>query len=323
MASIQTQVAVYLGTTSAGTQVGNTITKSGEPEYVNLNSTELGVALSPGTQYHVEARVQSQDEVWSNWVGRDFQTKILAVLNRAITGCGASIYVNGTLTYDTNNPNISVDECGVCISTNASGAGAVDYPISEADFTDSGQDAAITGLNENTTYYVVPYVENQDGVRYQDEWSNAITVTTLYNAPTVELSQPTATYNSISGSVLVSTHDASVTNTRVTIQQAIGGGTSWTKLLQDITTLQNFTLVDGQSMDYPSGSQLVIQDNTQYRITVYSTNGQTGGCEGHDSKVVTTPQAQGQTIYIQEIVNIEPTSATVHLLYGDGGNGGE
>lgn len=309
MATItQTQIEVYLGASGAGAKVGNTITKQGSPATVNLNSTELGVALSAGTQYSVKARCTNSDSVTSDWTAfYNFKTLIFAEL-LSCGGGNASISPEGQLTYNSND--IAVDSCGVYISTNASGANAVKYTASgEQEF---GQGWTITGLTENTTYYVVPWVKDNLNREFVGDWSEAETVNTGYAVPTVTISNVTTTTDTINGNVTISTNDT-LASAYIDLWPT-GGQTHYRINLSNTTGLQTFSISNGDTD--AQGNTISIQPSTEYRITVYATN--TSGGVGSDIATCTTAQAIPSTIAITGVDNITPSSAVVSLSYGSG-----
>lgn len=307
---ISTELKVYAGTTTSGSQVGNTITDStsGGPASVNLNSTSLGASLSPGEQYCVIARCTNDESYTTDWTSPyAFKTLILAQID-TITGGSGSIAPEMSFTY--NNQVLTNTECGVYVSTNASGAGA--QKIAASDEQEAGQGWVITGLNENTTYYVVPFVKDDLNREYVGPWSDAETVNTGYNAPTVTISNVTTTYNSISGNLSVSTNDT-VSSVYMTIHPT-GGGADYRINKTATTGTQTFTITNGDIDDSSTPQTIVINPSTEYRIVVYAVN--TNGGTGNAQAVATTAAQSTATIAITSITGITPNSATVNLSYG-------
>lgn len=305
---ISTEIKVYEGTTTAGQQVGNTITDStsGGPSSVNLNYSTLGAYMDAGEQYCVVARCTNDESYTSDWTSPyPFKTLILAELSSLTGGVGM---LNPEMSFTYNSNVLSVTDCGVYVSTSASGSNA--QKISASDEQEAEQGWQITGLNENTTYYVIPFVIDDLGREYKDEWSNAETANTGYLAPTVTISNTVTTYNSISGNLSVSTND---TLSSVYIDLWATGGQTHYRINKSATTgLQTFTITDG---DTDANSQtIVISPNTEYRITVYATN--TSGGTGSAIATVTTQQQSTATIAITGVDQVTPTSARVLLSYG-------
>lgn len=302
---ISTSVQVYSGTT-ATTQVGQTITVQGSPANVALDVSTLGVALSPGSQYCTRAQCSNDEQYTTPWTAPyPFKTLILAELTSLGGGCG-NLSPEGILTYDANV--LGVTDVGVYVSTNASGSNAT--KISAHDEQLFGQGWTIETLAENTTYYVIPYVEDTDGREFKDSWSNAESANTSYKAPVVTIANVATTYNSVSANASISTNDT-LQGARVTLQ-AVGGGAVYTKNLTASTGTQNFSFTDGET---DAGGQTVsVQPNMQYRLVVYGQN--TSGCSGNGTGTATTPPQAEATIAITSITNITPVSAQVNLSYG-------
>lgn len=307
MATItQTEIELYLGANGTGQKVGQTITKQGSPATVNLNSTELGVALNPGKQYSVKARCTNSDNVTSDWTAfYNFKTLILAELV-TVTGGNASVSAEGTLTYTAED--IGVDSCGVYISTNASGANATKHTAS--DEQEFGQGWTITGLTENTTYYVVPWVKDNLNREYVGDWSEAETVNTGYAVPNVVISNVATTTDTISGNVTITTNDT-LASAYIDLFPT-GGQTHYLINLSNTTGLQTFSISNGDTDR--DGNTISIQPSTEYRITVYAQN--TSGGTGSNMATCTTAQAVPSTIAITGVDSITPSSAVVNLSYG-------
>lgn len=322
MAITNTELKVHLGTTSSGTQVGNTIQKNGSPATINLNSTELGVALSPGTQYCATARCLNSDSVWSSWTEpRLFKTKIFAEILSACAGGGS---VNPVLQFTYNNNDTSVYSCGIYASTNASGTNAQKITASdEQEATDGNW--SIDNLPENTQFYIVAWVrdENNADREFVGDWlTEAEQINTGFHAPTVTISNITTTTNSISGNLNVSTNDT-VREVYINIRNS-GGGTVYKFSKTAQTGVQNFTISNGDVDD--NNQTISIQPSTEYQIIVYAANSTSVSCGGTTTyptgnsgwNTATTQQAVPTTILITGISSITPTSAVASLSYGDG-----
>lgn len=325
MATItSTELEVYTGTTSSGgSLVGTKITRQGSPDSICMNSdpTSLGVDLAPGTQYCCRARCSNSDQYTTDWTAdHTFRTLILAELDSVTVGC-ESVNVVGDLTYDHQDPNIGVTQCGLYVSTAAGGTNPTKITIPEQSFDDA-QGYDITTLNEHTTYYAVPFVLDQDNREYVGEWVNAETFTTKYNAPVITISNVATTYNSITGNINIASSDSTVTNVHLTIV-ASGGGTAWELDLTNAKGTQTFSIVNGDTADSstPAGQNtIVINPSTTYNIRVYATNGETGGCTGNYLVTATTTQQEQSEIDIINFTNVGTTSACASMWYGDDNN---
>lgn len=314
MATItQTTIQVFLGTT-ATTQVGNNIvdSTSGGPASVNLNSTTLGAALSPGEQYSVRAKCLNDEQYESAYTDLyPFKTLILAELS-TLTGGAGNLSPELTFTYNSNV--ISVQSCGIYISTNASGSNSTKITAADEQQAESGW--TISSLSENTTYYCIPFVVDDLGREYKDDWSNAETANTSYSAPTVTVSNLASTYNSISGNLSVSTNDT-LSSVYIDLWET-GGQTHYRINKSAVTGSQSFTITNGDTDSSSTPQTIVINPSTEYRITVYAVN--TSGATGSGQGTITTAAQSHETIAITGIQDVTPTSAVISLSYGGGNN---
>ena len=313
---VSTELKVYAGTTASGSQIGNTITDltSGGPTHINIDYAHLGAYLSPGEQYCAVVRCTNDEAYTTSWVPDPpypFKTHILPEIVTVSNGCGR-LYVDMSYTY---NPQVITNrECGVYVSTNASGANA--QRIATNNEQETTQSWELTGLLEHQDYYLIPFVVDDIG-EWAPQWSEAEgPINTLYKAPTFTFpSEPTTTYNSISVSFNVSTNDT-LSSVYVTLQPT-GGGAAYRINRTATTGNHSFTITNGQTDDSNPSQTIVINPSTEYRIRFYAVN--TSGCTGNDQKTVTTSSQATETITITSISNIEPTSARANLSYGNGG----
>ena len=318
MATItDTYLEVYLGTTTSGSLVGQQIHKSGSPDYIYLNNTELGVNLNPGTRYCARAKCRNSDNVESEWYGPvPFQTKILAEIEDISIQCGGTLNVTGTLTYDTNDSYVQVTHCGVWISANSSGANYVEFDDGDGrDFTSGGMQVG-NNLAEHTRYYLVPFATDQASQTYHGEWTNAEEILTKYNAPTIQFSSTTHTYNSVGGSVTLNSSDNLKTG-GCYVETWTGAGTHYKlNLTTDKVISQTFLFEDGQ-LD-ANGNTISIVSGVVYYIRATAQNNETGGCTGIETTSVTTDQPSPATITLT-ISDVKPTRAKANLAYPQGG----
>lgn len=309
MATItQTTLQVFAGTTASGTQVGNNVVVQGSPATVTLDSTALGVALSAGEQYCVRAKCINDEQYETDYTAvYPFKTLIYAEITNITGGSGI---ISPELTFKYNRNVLTNSECGVYVSTNASGTNAT--KIAASDEQQAGQGWEITSLSENTTYYVIPYVVDDLGREYKGAWAEAETVSTGYNAPTVTITNTATTYNSVSGNLSVTTNDT-VSSVYIDLW-ATGGGTHYRINKTATTGNQNFTITNGDTDNSSTPQTIVINPNTEYRITVYAAN--THGGTGSAQATVTTASQSTATIAITSITGVTPFAATVNLSYG-------
>lgn len=300
-----TRAKVYSDTTGT-TQVGQTIEVNGSPDKIDINKANLGVDLNPGSQYSVSVQCSNDEGYTTDWTSPyPFKTLILAELV-SFTGGENSVKAKVICTY--TEGVLSINDAGVYLSTNASGAGAVKY--SGTDAVNAGESWGITDLNENTTYYAVPYVVDDLGREYIGDWANASSVNTGYAAPAVTISNVATTYNNISGNVLVTTNDT-LASVKLSIKPT-GGGEYHYKTLSATTGTQAWSITDGDLDD--SSDPIKINPSTEYRIQIEAINSHGG--TGTAQATATTAAQATETIAITGVTAITPISATVNLSYG-------
>ena len=314
-----TYLEVHVGTTASGNLVGSQVHKIGQVPTINLDETELGVDLNPGTRYCAIAKCKNSENVESAWCEpKPFQTKILAELTRVDVNCGGSLTATGTLTYDTLDNVVQVMHCGIRFSKNSDGSNYTEADDGDGrDFTSQGMQAG-SNLDEHTTYYVIPFATDQLGQTYAPLWTYATTVTTLYNAPTITPQGTTHAYDRVGITVTLNSSDNLKSN-YCYVEVGTSGGTTYKKLLSTSKNVsQTITFINGETD--ANGNQIVINSNTLYTIKVTAYNNETNGCHSTYTTSETTDPVQN-TIYIDYFDEITPTSARAHLVYetGDGG----
>ena len=303
---ISTDVQVFSGTT-ATTQVGSTITSQGSPASVNMDYSTLGAYLSAGSQFCVRARCTNDEGFTSDWTAvYPFKTLIYTEIQTLQGGAGK---LSPELTFTYNSNALSVQSCGVYVSTSASGVNPTKFTTDEQG---AGQGFDLNGLQEDTLYYVIPWVMDNLNREYKPDWSAAESANTGFLAPTITVSNLSSTYNSISGNFSIATNDTLQT---VYVDLWDQVGSTHYRFDKSLTTgTQSFTLTNGDTDS--NGLTVVINPNTEYRITVYARN--TSGATGSAVGTVTTAQQTTSTISISGVTDIEPQSATVLLSYGSG-----
>lgn len=314
-----TYLEVHVGTTASGNLVGSQVHKSGQVPTIDLDETELGVDLNPGTRYCAIAKCKNSENVESAWCEpKQFQTKILAELTSVTPSCGGTLTATGTLTYDTNDSVVQVTHCGVWYSKNSSGA---NYLVADdgdgRDFTGQGIQFG-TNLEEHQTYYVVPFATDQNEETYNGSWAYAQPVQTLYNAPTITPQGTTHAYDRVGITVSLNSSDNLKSN-YCYVEVGTSGGTTYKKLLSTSKNVsQTIIFINGETD--ANGNTIVINSNTQYNIRVTAYNNETNGCHNTYTTSETTDPVQN-TIDIEYFDEITPISAVAHLIYetGDGG----
>lgn len=308
MAIISTDLKVYRGTTTSGSQVGNTISVQGSPSSVNMDYSTLGTNLNPGDQYCVVARCTNDESYVTEWTSPyPFKTLIFTEI---LSVSARQNILTPVLDFTYNSEVLRVSECGVYYSTSASGTSATKSAAS--DEQEAGRGFDLTGLRENTRYYLIPYVIDDLGREYKGDWVDAESSITGYAAPTVVISNVATTSNAITGNVDITTNDtlASV----YAVVTPTGGGSNQTVALANTTGLQTLSLVSGIT-PLVGGGTLVLNPSTEYRITVTATN--TSGGSGNATVTATTASQSTSSIAITGITNIGVHSATVNLAYGE------
>jgi len=337
MAITKTELEVYSGN-AVGTLVGTKITKSGSPSSININSTELGVALQPGHQYCCRARVYNTDLVWSDWTTINSASTFITLILAELINEGGSVFGGGcgTLTayvectYDNNV--IHPSEVGVYLSTSASGTNAIKCAAPDVSDADQGWDITAIGGNpvaENTTYYAIPYVVDSQGREYRGDWTNdAESANSGYRPPVITMSNKVTTVNSLSASLNVT---SSTTINQITVYvRAAGQSTYQPFTLTAQTGLQNFTIANGDLDD--NGNQITIAESTEYQLYVVAWNrraAQGGGYENDcpsryplsnatpNYEAFITQAAVAGYVRIDSISAITPISAVCNLSYNE------
>ena len=298
MATItSTEIKVYEGATTSGTQVGSTITVQGSPSSVNLDISTLSDNLVPGSQYCVVARCTNSDSYTTAWTTPyPFKTLILAEIMNCQGGDG-KIFVELSLTTD----SVQESSYGVYVSTNASGANAT--KITLPSFSEY-----ITTLQENTDYYLVPWVIDEYNREYVGSWSEAAFCGTGYVAPAVTLTNMAATTDTISGTVTVTSNNT-IDHVQLTIR-ATGSQTIYSFDLNATTGPQTFSVSNGDTDD--NGVTVVINSSTEYYVEVWAEDTDAQSTNAYTT--ITTAQQQS-TISITSITSVTPYSAVVNLSY--------
>lgn len=307
----QTTLQLYKGIDASGEKVGNDIVDNtaGGPQTINLNYETLGAHLDAGDQYFVRAKALNDEGYESEWgepgSEQTFKTLILAEI---ISISGSNGVLNAELSFTYNSDVLSISDCGVYVSTTAGGTD--EQRISAGD-EQTAEQWQITTLEENTTYYVIPFVRDNEEREYRPEWTDAEQVNTGYAAPVVSISNIETTYNSLSGNVTVTTSDT-LQSVKLSIIPT-GGGSYQYKTLTAQTGMQQWSITNGDTDD--EGNTITINPSTEYRISINAVN--TSGGSGSDEKTATTEQQATSTITITSVVP-SATTATVNLSYGTG-----
>ena len=149
-------------------------------------SAEL-TGLNEGTAYHVRAYAMNAKGVAYGEVIKFStlsRTKPMVVTSDVTDITTSSAVCGGKIT---SNGYSEITECGICYSTSADPT--IDDKKVVCEQNDNGEfSAELTGLSENTTYYVRAYAINAKGTAYGEERSFTTVAITL---PTVVTLEPT------------------------------------------------------------------------------------------------------------------------------------
>lgn len=340
MAITTTELEVYSGN-AVGTLVGTKITKSGSPSSINLNSTELGVALQPGHQYCARARVYNTDLVWSDWTTINSASTFITLILAEFYSAGGSAFegscgkLSPAIRCTKDVSVIQTSDVGVYLSTSADGSNAIKVSAGTSDPEQAaGQGweiSAIGGnlLAENTIYYAVPYVVDSLGREYVGDWSNdAESANSGYRPPVISMSNKVTTVNSLSASLNVTTNgtlNSIIVYVKSTSEQHYHPFTLPTQ-----TGLQNFTIADGDTDD--NGNTISIAESTEYHVYVNAWNRRATAGGGYENdcpsryplanatpnyEAFITQAAVAGYVRIDSISNITPNSAVCNLSYNE------
>jgi uncharacterized protein (TIGR02145 family) len=230
----------------------HTINGAGVGSYIS-NIT----GLIPNTTYYVRAyATNSAGSAYGNQVSfTTLQITLPTVTTSSITNISYNSAMSGGNV--TNDGGATVTARGVCWST------LPDPTISDP-HTNNGTGTGsfvsnITGLTQNTTYYVRAYAINSVGTGY----GNEISFTTL------EITNPTVTTNSVTNILYTTvTTGGNVTD---------DGGATVTARGVCWSTLQNPTILDNYTTDGLGTGSFVsnitgLTQNTTYYVRAYATN---------------------------------------------------
>lgn len=298
---IQSEVAIY-SDSACTTRVGNTIVTNSAATAITADINSLGVTLAGGTNYWAKARCTNSESYVSAWTDAyNFKTLIDVSIN-SITGIGSNnCDIDASAIYSNA---VSVSEIGYKYSTSADGSNAVTVQCPDQQ---AWEQYTLTGLQEHTTYYIIPYVLDNLNRSYQPSWDSAEQITTTYAPATATINSNTTTYNSITTNVTLAS-TTSITNAYVTIQAE--GGTLYKFDLTNTTGAQSVTFTDGATDS--NGTTISISPNTTYTVVCSVTNSAgTATATG----TATTAAQQVSAVEISSITNITPNSATINLSF--------
>ena len=209
-------------------------------------------------------------------------TSALSNITQTTATCGGKIV---------NDEGSSVTACGVCWST-------IVHPTladnTTKDLNNAGSFTSnVTGLTQNTTYYIRAYATNSNGTGY----GNELTFSTLGPAPSVttsaitDITQTTAT----SGGNVVSDGGSAVT----------ARGVCWSTALDP--TIANSTTTDGTGMGGYTSNMTGLTANTTYYMRAYATS---SNGTGYGAEMSFTTLGPVPVVSTSGITAIAQTTAT-------------
>ena len=231
-------------------------------------------SLVEGSEYYATAQV-TDDSNLTSAESPQFEFYTLPDVSYFSAPVASANTISAQLDGITND--VAIDYYGLAYDTSSS--------FNNPSYTSPSQQGAvdITGLSENTTYYVRPYVIDEFSRRWVG--TDQRSVSTSYSVPTIDwVGLSTVGSDSFTANVNI-TSTTSITNAYVQITQV--GGSTTTGTLTAQTGVQQVNVTG-------------LSPNTAYQIRVYATNA--GGSGTSTVQNITTNAAS---------IEVTVTSATV------------
>ena len=261
--------------------------------------TSAIIGLSPDTTYYVRSyatnayyTVYGNEVVFTTLQIPSFSTSTISNISYSTATCEGNIISDG---------NQTVTERGVCWSTSPSPTVALSTKTADGMGIGS-YTSAISGLTDNTTYYVRTYATNATGTAY----GNEVVFTTLPSISTSSISNLTSNTASCGG--IISTSGNGTVSAR---------GVCWSTNSSPTVSLITKTLDNNGAGSYTSVIT-GLTDNTKYYVRSYATNA-SGTAYGNE--VVFTTNLSPESVSTSTISNLAITSATCGGIVSSSGNG--
>ena len=201
----------------------------------------------------------------------------------------------------------TITECGVCWSTEGEPTLEGDHATATA--TTGAFTVSLTGLTQNTTYYIRAYATNEAGTGYGDvltfttEEEIVITVPTVTTAEVTEITTTTATV----GGAITDAGNGTISGSGICYKT---GNKEWTCVALEATENAFSTTLEG------------LTPNTTYTVRAYATNeegtgyGEEVSFTTEEEIVITVP-----TVTTDAVTNVTTNTALVGGAITNDGNG--
>jgi uncharacterized protein (TIGR02145 family) len=194
-----------------------------------------------------------------------------------LTDGGLTIYFRGVCWSTSSNPTIALS------TKTVDGTGIGTYT------------SAITGLTNNTTYYVRSYATNAAGTAYGNE--EAFTSVPLIVPPSVPTISTSSIYNFMAGTATCGGNVSADGNATITAR-----GLCWSTNSNPTIALSTKTF-DGTGTGCFSSAISGLTDNTTYYVRAYATNA-TGTAYGNEEVYTVIPGTIGTQVWTTQNLNV-------------------
>ncbi len=252
--------------TASNPTIANSKTIDGSGSGVFLSNI---TGLAGNTKYYVRAyATNSTGTVYGEEISFT-TTTIPTVTTNTVTSIKATTLVcGGNVTSD---GNATVTERGLCWSTSPN-------PTINGNKTSSGTGTGsfsitITGLNENTTYYIRAYATNSNGTAYGDTRTAQTQITTIPSVTTANVTSITTNSAVCGGNVTSDGYSAETAH-----------GVCWST--SPNPTISNSKTTDGTGTGSFTSNITGLAEGTTYYVRAYATNSK-GTAYGEEKSFMT------------------------------------